>query len=139
MSTLTIHRRQLFKVGIPYWVYINGRPVVIMKGREVNINMPAGKYEIAVRIVFQLFKWQFHIGGSRLVNIADGEWLHLHISDKERIWNILFDIDMLLWMAEFFFTLPYPWDIVYKTISNGFFAVWLIRLWINRDKYLKII
>lgn len=139
MSNLTLHRRQAFKIGIPYWVYINERPVGIMKGREVNINMPAGKYDLAIRIVFQLFKWQFHIGGSRKITIDDGEQQHLWITDRERLWNILFDIDLVLWIAKLFFTLPYPWDIIYKILSNGFFAIWLIRLWIIRDRYFKII
>ncbi len=139
MSLLTIHRKQMFKVGIPYWIYVNGHPMGIMRGREVNITMPAGNYEIAIRMVFQLFKWQFHIGGKCLVDIAEGEQKHLHITNREQVWNMLFDIDMVLWIAEFFFTLPYPWNITYKLLSNGFFVIWLIRLCIIKDKYFKII
>lgn len=138
MSLITVHRKQVFKIGIPYWIYINGRPICIMRGKEVNINIPAGEYELGIRILFQLFKWQFHIGGSKRITINYNERKHLHITDHERIWNILFDIDMVLWIAEFFITLPHPWALVYKIISNGFFAIWIIRIWIIRKRYLQI-
>lgn len=138
MSTLTIHRKQFLKIGIPYWIYIDGRELGIMKGEEVNINLPAGEYNIAIRIVLILFKWQFHIGGSRKISVDDNTVRHLWITDKERVWNILFDIDLVLWIAEFFFTLPYPWKTVYDILSNGFFAIWLLRIWIIRNSYFII-
>jgi len=166
LTTLVFHRKQLFGVGIPYCIYVNGQLVGMTRtGQFTNpfgtlnfgkkdgssishsgsknhpffcLNMPAGEYEIAIRIVFQLFKWQFWLGGSRTIAVADSEVKHLWITDHERIWNILFDIDMLLWVAEFFITLPSPWNMIYKIVSDGFFAIWLIRIWIIRKRYFEI-
>lgn len=138
MSILTLHRKQLFKLSIPYWVLINEQPIGIMQSSEVNIQLPAGKFVLSVKILFRLFKWQFDIGGSKKVNLTDNQHLHLNITDKERWWNILFDIDLIFWLAKFFFELPYPWNIIYEVVSNGFFIIWISRIWIIRDKYFII-
>lgn len=50
------------------------------------------------------------------------------ITDKERWWNILFGIDLVLWLIRFFIEFPYPWNIVYEVVSNGFFALSLARI-----------
>lgn len=138
MSILTLHRKQLFKLSIPYWVLINEQPIGIMQSSEVNIQLPAGEFVLSIKILFRLFKWQFNIGGSKKVNLTDNQHLHLNITDKERWWNILFDIDLIFWLAKFFFELPYPWNIIYEVVSNGFFIIWIARIWIIRDKYFII-
>ena len=60
------------------------------------------------------------------------------IEMPEGTYNILFDIDLVIWMASFFFTLPSPWNIVYHALSDGFFALWIARLIIIRDRYYKL-
>lgn len=100
--------------------------------------MPAGVYDIGVRVVFAARKPDLSIGGSRRIELAEHEVKNLTISDKERWWNILFDVDLVLWVSEFFFTLPQPWHIIYEVVSNGFFIVWLLRLWIIRKRYFVL-
>ena len=150
MPILTLHRRQMFKLSIPYWVFlnessvtsaerINEHPIGIMQGKEVSIELPPAQFDLSIKIVFRLFKWQFSIGGKRKVLLSEGEHLHLMITDKERWWNILFDIDLVLWLAKMFFELPHPWDIVYEVVSNGFFVLWLARIWFIRDRYFQIL
>jgi len=139
MAILTLHRKQLFKLSIPYWVFINEHPVGIMQSKEVNIQMPNGQYDVSIWIMFRIFKWQFHIGGQKKISIQDNETKKLFITDKEKWWNILFDIDLVLWLAKLFFELPYPWNIVYEVISNGFFVLWLARIWFIRDRYFQLI
>ncbi len=138
MSILTLHRRQRFKLSIPYWLFINEQPIGIMQSKEVSIQIPEGQYNLSVRIIFQIFKWQFHIGGNKNVCIREDEHLHLNITDRERLWNILFDIDLVFWLAKFFIELPTPWDIVYEVISNGFFILWVIRIILIRERYFQI-
>ena len=135
MALLTLHRNQLFKLSIPYWVFIDEQPVGIMQGREVNIHLPEGSYNLSIRIMFQPFKWRFNIGGSKNISISTNEQKQLWITDRERWWNILFDIDLMLWLAKFFFELRYPYDMMYEILSNGFFAVWILRIWMIRDRY----
>ena len=139
MPILTLHRRQMFKLSIPYWVFINEHPIGIMQGKEVSIELPPSQFDLSIKILFRLFKWQFSIRGKRKVCLSEGEHLHLRITDKERWWNILFDIDLILWLAKMFFELPHPWNIVYEIVSNGFFALWLARIWFIRDRYFKIV
>ena len=139
MPILTLHRRQMFKLSIPYWVFINEHPIGIMQGKEVSIELPPSQFDLSIKILFRLFKWQFSIGGKSKVCLSEGEHLHLRITDKERWWNILFDIDLILWLAKMFFELPHPWNIVYEVVSNGFFALWLARIWFIRKRYFQII
>jgi hypothetical protein len=54
--------------------------------------------------------------------------------DRERLWNILFDIDLILWMVSWFVTLP-P---LYKILSDVFFVIWLVRIVVIRKRYYRI-
>lgn len=139
MAVLTLHRKQLFKLSIPYWVFINGQPVGIMQSKEVNIQVPPGQYDLSIRIIFALWKWRFQIRGEKKFFLQEGQNLDLMITDRERWWNILFDIDLVFWIAKLFFELPYPWNTVYEVVSNGFFVLWAIRIWYIRNNYFKII
>ena len=139
MPTLTLHKIQMFKLSIPYWVFINEHPIGAMQGKEVNIELPPAQFDLSIKILFRIFKWQFSIGGKRKVCLSEGEHLELMITDTERWWNILFDIDLVLWLVRFFIEFHYPWNIVYEVVSNGFFALWLARIWFIRDRYFQII
>ena len=129
----------MFKLSILYWLFINEQPIGIMQGKEVSIELPSAQFGLSIKILFLLFKGQLSIGGKSMVCLSEGEHLHLMIIDKERWWNILFDIDLVLWLAKMFFELPHPWNIVYEVVSNGFFALWLARIWFIRDRYFQII
>lgn len=138
MPTLLIHRKHRLGPVIPYWVFVNNRTVGIMKEQEVAIEMPAGVYDIGVRVVFAARKPDLSLGGSRRLALAEHEVRELTVTDKERWWNLLFDVDLVLWVAEFFMTLPQPWHTIYEVVSNGFFVVWLLRLWIIRKRYFVL-
>lgn len=138
MPTLTIHRKRRKGPAIPCWVFVNNWPVGIMKGQAVTLEMPAGVYDIGVRVVFSVRRPDLSLGGSRRIALAEHEAGELAVADSERWWNLLFDADLALWVAEFFFTLPQPWHTVYEVLSNGFFAVWLLRLWIIRKRYFVL-
>ena len=135
MSIITIHRKQTFKFAIPYLVLINRQPIGIMQNKEISIQMPPGFYNIGVRIIGKLWKWTFSIGGENNIILNENQHLNLFVTDKERWWNILFHIDLILWLVSIFYTLPHPWNLIYEILSNGFFAIWIIRLWIIRKKY----
>lgn len=122
-------------VGIPYWVFLNGRALGLMRGKEANIQLPEGSYDIGIWMVFQLWKWQLRIGSEKSITITEDYPQRIFITDKERWWNLLFDIDLFLWLASFFFTLPQPWNTIYDILSEGFFVLWLLRIWIIRKNY----
>lgn len=53
--------------------------------------------------------------------------------DREKLWNILFDIDLIAWIVSLFVTFP-P---LYRIISDAFFLIWIIRLICIRKKYYR--
>ena len=69
-----------------------------------------------------LWKWHLSIGGERTITVLPETHQNIRITGRERWWNILFNIDLCLWIASFFVTLPHPWDLIYHIVSEGFFA-----------------
>lgn len=139
MAKLTLHKKPLFKkFMLPLWVFVNGQPIGLMKREHVSIEMPEGEYNIAVKLIFKLWKWQFALGGDKIVSVSEEFPTSLEITDRERLWNILFDIDLVIWFASLFLTLPSPWNIVYHVLSDGFFVLWIARLIIIRNKYYRL-
>ena len=134
MAILTLHRKQRTKLALPYWVFVNGQAVGIMRTPEVSIMLPEGTFTIAVRLMFGVAKCSFGIGGERTITISDAP-THIGISDRERWWNILFDIDLVVWLVGCFIDFPEPWNMVYHILSEGFFAIWMLRIFILRKRY----
>lgn len=137
MATVVLHRKQLFKWALPYWVFVDGRLAGIMQLPHVELHLPDGQHTIGVKLMFGFGKWMFGIGGERVIQ-ASGTVEHLQITDRERWWNLLFDIDLLLWVASLFLSLPTPWNYIYQAVSEGFFAIWLLRIWIIRKRYFVL-
>ncbi|MCQ2344448.1 MAG: hypothetical protein MJ002_05945 [Paludibacteraceae bacterium] len=139
MATLTILHNERFALPMPYVVSINGRNVGIIRLRKFLIdNIPAGKYDVTIKCGVFLKGRELMVSGSMSIDIGEGEAKEVEFSDRDRIWNVLFDIDLVLWVVEFFVVLPSPWHLVYKIVSNGFFIVWLLRMWIIRRRYFML-
>ena len=138
MALLTLHRNQRFKVAIPYWVFVDGQPVGMMRSSDVGIDLPEGSYNLAIKIVLGLWKWRFGIGGDTVVTLSEQLPTRVRITDRERWWNLLFDLDLIIWIACMFIELPEPWNVVYHVLSEGFFAIWIIRILVIRNRYFKL-
>lgn len=138
MARLTLHRRLHWGIGLPYLVCIDAQPVGLMRREAVEVLLPAGSYEVAVKIVLRLWRWQGCLEGTTRVAVDEAHDAHIMIADKERWWNLLFDIDLVVWLAANFFTLPQPWEWLYHLLSEGFFALWLLRIIIIRKRYFKL-
>lgn len=137
MAQLSLHRSLPFKVGIPLWILINGHPIGIMRGSEARITLPESNYTLGVKIIFPVGKRKFEIGSEESVTISEETPLTIRIEDRERIWNILFDIDLVAYIVFIFLTLNEPWNTIYHVISEGFFAIWLLRIYLIRKQYFK--
>jgi len=124
-----IQKRAKFGLAIPHKLWINGRMLGIMKDKEVNIEMPAGLYTVTIQSMFPF------LSATTQVRVGEGAVNVLSFHDREKWWDYLFTIDMVLWIAEFFFTLPAPWGLVYKICTNGYFVIWLLYEWIIRKRY----
>ena len=140
MATLTIrHRRHFYEMRLPKLLFIDGLYAGTMQGDELSMQMPAGNYSLRVQF------------GGRVPLGKNGRSIDLSVSseqesltvqgntvvefhDRERLWNVLFDIDLIVWIVSFFIPLPR----LYKIVSDVFFAVWLVRLLVIRKRYYKL-
>ena len=141
MPTLTIrHKRHWYEPKLPHAVFLNGYYAGTLKDGQLRGEVPPGNYALRVQ-----FGGIISIGkkGKRIdLSVSSTEQVEVPMAgdvvcefhDRERLWNILFDIDLILWMVSWFVQMP-P---LYKILSNAFFVIWLVRLVIIRKRYYKI-
>lgn len=146
---LTIRRKHHSRFMLPLWVFVRIPEAVsaipaelhkdhlvgLMRTQEVAVDLPEGRFVISVRLMFKLARWTFSIGGEHEIETSNEKSTTLVISDHERLWNTLFNIDLVIWAASFFFTMPSPWNVIYHILSEGFFALWILHIIIIRKRY----
>ena len=141
IATLTIrHRRRFYEPRLPHLLFVDGLYAGTMRDDDFFLRMPSGRYRLRVQ-----FGGRVPLGKSgRSVDLsvsAEKEGLEVvgdtvvEFCDHERLWNILFDVDLLIWIVSLFIPMP----LGYKIVSDVFFAIWLIRLIIIRKRYYKLI
>ena len=142
MPTLTIHHnRHWYEPKLPHAVFINGLYVGMMKDHDLRIEIPAGSYSLKVQFggLIPLGKsgksLDLSVSSTAQVEVPQEGDVLCEFHDRERLWNILFDIDLLVWVVSWFVAMP-P---LYKILSDAFFALWLVRLILIRKKYYKFI
>ena len=146
--TLTIrHQRHFFEPRLPHFVFIDGHYAATMQGDETTMQIPTGDYALriqcggrmALRLLSRITRSQ------RSVDLSVSSTTQLHIGraprqttvtfrDRERLWNILFDLDLVAWLVSLFVMFP-P---IYRIVSDAFFAIWLVRLIAIRKRYYTI-
>lgn len=132
MALLTISPKRKQIINLPHYLLINGQLLGLMKSEPVNIQLPTGNYEITIRSAYKF------IESTITVQIGEEESKKVVFSDREKFWNWLFNLDLVLWLIKRFITIPNPWGGIYEIVSNGFFAIWLLRIWIIRKRYFKL-
>ena len=75
---------------------------------------------------------------SAIVKIDEGVDNVLEFEDKEKYWDIVFSLDMILWIASLFIDLQKPYSTIYHLISEGLFAIWLIHIIVISKRYFRI-
>ena len=136
---LTIqHTRHWYEPRLPHLVFLDGHYAGALQDDELHLAAPAGLYQLRVQ-----FGGRISIGKSgHSIDLSLSSTLQLEarrdtivtFHDRERLWNVLFDIDLVLWVASLFLAMP-P---LYKVLSDTFFVVWLVRLVLIRKRYYKI-
>ena len=89
---------------LPNRIFINGRLVGIMQQKKVSVMIPEGRYSIMIQSSLPFLYATDEVEIERNVENV------VAFKNRERIWDILFTIDLVLWIAGFFVTLPAPWD-----------------------------
>lgn len=131
MATLIIKDKHSGKLALPHYLLINDQLVGVMKG-EARVTVPAATFKVTIRSSIKF------IESSAVVSTSEPVDTYVEFGDREKAWDIIFWADMVLWLVKRVLHLPEPWGLVYEILSNGFFAVWLLRVWIIRKKYFKV-
>lgn len=144
MATLTItHIDRGLPLGLPYLVLVDGRPVGMMQNPQARMNLSAGPHRLRIRcggylpIPFTKKTITLSVEAEEMIEVQEGKFTEVQFENRERWWNILFDIDLVLWMVRIFVTLPEPWGLVYDITSNVSFAIWLLHFYLYRKRYFR--
>ena len=141
MSTLIIrHKRHWFEPKLPHAVFLNGYFSGMMKDDLLRGEVPPGSYSLRVQFGGRIpigkkgKSIDLSLSSTEQVEVPPTGEVVCEFHDRERLWNILFDIDLVLWVVSWFVTMP-P---LYKILSDAFFVIWIVRLILIRKKYYKI-
>ena len=141
MNMLTVrHIRHWYEPKLPHAVFINGYYAGMLKDGDLRIEILAGSYSLKVQFggLIPLGKsgktLDLSVSSTAQVEMPQEGNVICEFHDRERLWNILFDIDLILWIVSWFVTLP-P---LYKILSDAFFVIWLVRLVVIRKRYYRI-
>jgi hypothetical protein len=131
-SQLIISPKGKLMAMIPHYLLINDQLLGAFKGKEAHINLPPGRYKVTIRSLYKFIESTID------VYIPIGESKRLTFTDRDKVWNWLFNIDLVLWLLKRILHVPEPWGTIYEIVSNGFFAIWLLRICIIRKHYFAI-
>ena len=117
---------------LPHKIFFNGQLLGIMQRKEIQIkDIPEGQYRLKIQSMIPFLYAEEDIKIKRGTNTVT-------FSDREKFWDILFTIDLLLVVVKWFITLPDNINLIYNIVTNGYFAVWLIYEIAIRKRYFRI-
>lgn len=134
------HIRHWYEPKLPHAVFLDGYYAGTLKDGQLQGEVPPGNYTLRVQFGGQIpignkgKNIDLSVSSTEQVEIPPTGEVMCEFHDRERLWNILFDIDLILWIVSWFVQMP-P---LYKILSNAFFVIWLVRLILIRKKYYKI-
>lgn len=138
---LTIrHLRHWYEPKLPHIAFLDGLYAGELQDDQLLLDAPAGSYNLRVQFGGRVpigkkgRSIDLSVSATQLINVPQTGNVTCQFHDRERLWNVLFDIDLVAWIISLFVTMP-P---LYKTVSDAFFAVWLVRLVIIRKRYYNI-
>lgn len=141
MPTLTIrHKRHWFEPKLPHAVFLNGYFVGMLENDQLRGEVRPGSYSLRVQFGGRIpigkkgKSIDMSLSSTEQVKVPSTDEVVCEFHDRERLWNILFDIDLILWIVSWFVQMP-P---LYKILSDAFFVIWIVRLILIRKKYYKI-
>lgn len=144
MAKVTItHIDRGLPLGLPYIICIDGRPVGMMQMPQARMNLPAGMHRLKVQcggylpIPFTKKTLTLMVEAEDTFVCTDEQFTEIRFENRERWWNWVFNIDLILWFARLFLTIPEPWGLVYDIVSNVTFAAWLLHFYLYRKRYFK--
>ncbi len=135
------HIRHWYEPRLPHAVFLDGLYAgMVGKDDSLRLDAPHGNYTLKIQLGGRV-----PIGkNGRSIDVSVSTTKHIEVPangnveyafrDRERMWNILFDIDLVMWVVSWFVPMPR----IYKILSDAFFVMWLVRFVLIRKKYYKI-
>ena len=140
MQLTVRHIRHWYEPKLPHAVFLDGLFAGMMQGDRLQIEVPPGIYNLRVQCGGRLpigksgRSIDLSLSSTVPVTVQYGSGTVCEFHDRERLWNLLFDADLVAWLVSLFVTMP-P---LYKILANAFFVIWLVRLFLIRKRYYKI-
>lgn len=134
MARLIIAQQKKGKLNIPipHYILINGKMLGLMRTPSVSIEVPPATFEVRIQ---SMFRWFY---SSAVVSTHEETDTFIEFTDREKWWDILFAVDIILWCVKGLFHLSSPWTWIYEIFTNGYFAAWLIYEWVIRKRYFRL-
>lgn len=130
-------------LGLPYLVLVDGKAVGMMQNPQARMQLSAGQHRLGIRcggylpIPFTKKTLALFVEATETIDCPESQYTEVQFENRERWWNILFDVDLVLWLVRIFVTLPELWGLVYDIVSNVSFAVWLLHFYLYRKRYFR--
>jgi len=118
--------------SLAHYILIGGKRVCLMQTESLNLELPSGTFEVTIQSLFKYFQ------SKAVVTITDSTDAFIDFSDREKIWDILFVVDLILWCIKGLFGLPDPYDLVYDIFTNGYLVLWIAYEFYIRNRYFKL-
>lgn len=125
---------------MPFLVFIDGAYAGPLTDGTLCLDVPTGNYDVRLQMGGTLPLGRsgktvdLSLSSTASAGTKRDKDTTVTFSDSELLWNILFDIDLALWIVFLFVDEP-P---LYQLLSNIFFAVWLARLVVVRKRYFRV-
>ena len=132
--------RHWYEPRLPHAVFLDGLFAGMLKDDQFQLNAPRGNYDLKVQFGGRIpigksgKSIDVSVSSTKQIEVPGNGNVEYVFHDRERLWNILFDIDLIAWVVSWFVAMP-P---LYKILSDAFFVVWLVRLVLIRKRYYKI-
>ncbi|MCQ2148721.1 MAG: cyclase family protein [Bacteroidales bacterium] len=117
---------------LAHYILIGGKRVCLMQSEVLNMELPNGTFEITIQSILKIFQ------SKAVVTITDSTDAFIDFSDKEKIWDILFILDIILWCIKGLFGLPDPYSLIYDIFTNGYLILWIGYELYIRGRYFKL-
>lgn len=129
--TLT-DKSTMMGMAMPHKIFFDGRLLGIMQKKEIRIEgIPVGTHKVKIQSMIPFISTEADI------KVGEGE-NRITFHDREKFWDWLFTIDLIMVIVQWIVTLPTGIKTYYNIATDAIFAIWLAYEWLNRKKYFKI-
>lgn len=84
-------RKGKFNLALPHYILINGKNIGLMNTPSVTLEVPPATFEVRIQ---SMFKWFY---SSAVITTHDETDTFIEFSDREKWWDVLFVVDVILW------------------------------------------